>query len=176
MSVTSQIEAILFASGEPVPLSRIAEVLEIDKAACRQQLDAMIEDYSKKKRGIVILNLAGSNQMATAQRHADIIAKALEKRRNVPLSGAAMEILTIIAYNQPVSKAFVEHVRGVDSSHTVNALVEKGLVEESGRLDIPGRPIAYRTSAAFLRSFGLSSLSDLPPLPSEVVQLSIDQL
>ena len=105
--------------------------------------------------------------MCTREEFAPQVRAALETKRTAPLSNAAMEALTIIAYNQPVSKGFVENVRGIDSSSVINNLVEKGLVEEAGRLDVPGKPIVYRTTAVFLRSFGLSSVADLPPLPGQ---------
>lgn len=158
------IEAILFASGEPVELYRLAEATEVDAGALPSMIRLINERYDDYGSGIVIKQLEGCYQMCTREEYAPQIRQVLETKKNVPLSNAAMEVLTIIAYNQPVSKGFVENVRGVDSSAVVNNLVEKGLVEEAGRLEVPGRPIIYRTTAVFLRSFGLSSLSELPPL------------
>lgn len=113
--------------------------------------------------------------MCTHEKYAPQIRAALETKRATPLSNAAMEVLTIIAYNQPVSKSFVENVRGIDSSSVINNLVEKGLVEEAGRLDVPGKPIVYRTTSVFLRSFGLSSVAELPPLPNQPLITDTDE-
>ena len=170
------IEAILFASGEPVELYRLAEAAGIDAGTLPSMIRLINERYDDYSSGIVIKQLEGCYQMCTREEYAPQIRYVLETKKNVPLSNAAMEVLTIIAYNQPVSKGFVENVRGVDSSAVVNNLVEKGLVEEAGRLEVPGRPIIYRTTAVFLRSFGLSSLSELPPLSDfkEKEQLEFD--
>lgn len=162
----AQLEAVLFAAGEPLETARLAEALEtspeeIGEIAAR--LAAFLEESGS---ALQLLTLGGSYQLATAAVHADAVRKALEVRRNTPLSNAAMEVLTIIAYNQPVTKGFVERVRGVDSSSVVNTLAERGLLEEAGRIEVPGRPVTYRTTAQFLRCFGLHSLDELPPLPS----------
>jgi len=133
----------------------------------------LCDRYDDCGSGITIKKLDSSYQMCTRNEFAPQIRTALETKRNSPLSPAAMEALTIIAYNQPVSKGFVENVRGIDSSSVINNLVEKGLVEEAGRLDVPGKPIVYRTTAVFLRSFGLSSVAELPPLPDK--QLTLDE-
>ena len=159
------LEAILFASGEPVELYRLSQASGIDVGAVPQMITLLNERYDGCGSGICIKKLDSSYQMCTREEFAPQIRQALETKKNTPLSNAAMETLTIIAYNQPVSKSFVENVRGVDSSAVVNSLVEKGLVEEAGRLDVPGKPIVYRTTAIFLRSFGLSSIAELPPLP-----------
>lgn len=158
------IEAILFASGEPVEIYRLSESSGIDIGTLSSMINSLNERYDNAGSGICIKKLENSYQMCTREEFAPAIRKALETRRSTPLSNAAMEALTIIAYNQPVSKSFVENIRGIDSSSVINNLVEKGLVEEAGRLDIPGRPVVYRTTAVFLRSFGLSSISDLPVL------------
>ena len=125
------------------------------------------ERYNDCGSGICIKKLENSYQMCTREEFAPYIRKALETKKSSPLSNAAMEALTIIAYNQPVSKGFVENVRGIDSSSVINNLVEKGLVEEAGRLDVPGKPIVYKTTEVFLRCFGLSSVSDLPVLAGQ---------
>lgn len=161
------VEAILFASGEPVPMERLMQVTELDELTLYSIMTALKERYQKVSHGIQILELNGSYQMCTKAEWADQIKQALEMKRNTPLSQAAMETLAVIAYNEPVTKSFIEQVRGVDSSGIVNNLAEKGLIEEAGRLDLPGRPIAYRTSPGFLRSFQLSSLAELPPIPEE---------
>jgi segregation and condensation protein B len=168
------LEAILFAAGEPVELSRLAEALELEPSTVEDILLDLMGEYSAKGRGIELLQLGDRYQLATKADQNELVQKALDLNRKTPLSQAAMEVLAIVAYNQPVTKAFVEQVRGVDSSSVVNSLQEKGLVEEAGRLDVPGRPIAYRTTPHFLRSFHLSSLDELPPLPEEPSDASND--
>lgn len=158
------IEAILFASGEPVEIYRLAQASETDTGTLSSMIKLLNDRYDDCGSGIYIARLDSSYQMCTRQEFALQIRAALETKKNTPLSNAAMEALTVIAYNQPVSKGFVESVRGIDSSSVINNLVEKGLVEEAGRLDVPGKPIVYRTTPVFLRSFGLSSLAELPPL------------
>ncbi len=159
------IEAILFASGEPIEIYRLSEASGIEAGGLPPLIDLLNERYDDWGSGICIKKLDSSYQMCTREQYAPQIRAALETKRSAPLSNAAMEALTIIAYNQPVSKGFVENVRGIDSSSVINNLVEKGLVEEAGRLDVPGKPIVYRTTPVFLRSFGLSSIMELPPLP-----------
>ena len=171
----AQIEAVLFASGEPVSAVRLAELLEVEEETVRQVVTLMKDDYEAEERGILLVALGESFQLVTKDRYAGLIRTALEIRRNTPLSQAAMEVLSIIAYNQPVTKSFVEQVRGVESGQIVNNLVEKGLVEEAGRLDVPGRPIAYRTTLQFLRCFGIYSLEQLPPLPNQSGQVMLDE-
>lgn len=171
------IEAILFTSGEPVELYRLSQASGIDVGTIPSMIKLLNERYDGCGSGICIKKLDSSYQMCTREEFAPQIRMALETKKNTPLSNAGMEALTIIAYNQPVSKSFVENVRGVDSSSVVNNLVEKGLVEEAGRLDVPGKPIVYRTTPVFLRTFGLSSIADLPPLAGhENVVIEDDQL
>lgn len=158
------IEAVLFASGEPVEVNRISQSCGVDMGVVPSMIQLLNERYEDCGSGICIINLDGSYQMCTREKFAPQIREALETKKNTPLSNAAMEVLTIIAYNQPVSKSFVENVRGIDSSSVVNNLVEKALIEEAGRLDIPGKPIVYRTTPNFLRCFGLASILELPPL------------
>ncbi len=160
-------QAVLFASGEPVSAARMAQVLECDIPVAYSVLDRLRDHYDEEDGAVEIVMLGDSYQMCTRQKYAPYIRSALEIRRNQPLSQAAMETLAIIAYNQPVTKSFVEQVRGVDSGSVVNTLVEKALVEEHGRLELPGRPVAYVTTSNFLRCFGLNSLDDLPKPPSE---------
>ena len=161
------IEAILFASGEPIEIYRLSEASGVDAGTLPSMIRLLNERYEDCGSGICIKKLDSSFQMCTREEFAPQVRAALETKRTAPLSNAAMEALTIIAYNQPVSKGFVENVRGIDSSSVINNLVEKGLVEEAGRLDVPGKPIVYRTTSVFLRSFGLSSVADLPPLPGQ---------
>ncbi len=162
------LEAVLFACGDPVEPERLAAAAGVEKGALAQLADSLEEFYDRTGSGLTVLKLSGCYQLATRAEYAENVKAAAETRKNLPLSPAAMEALTIIAYNQPVTKSFVEHIRGVDSSGVVNSLAERDLVEEAGRLDVPGRPIAYRTTANFLRCFGLESLEDLPPLPGHV--------
>ena len=161
------IEAILFASGEPMEIYRLSEASGVDMGTLPSMIKLLNDRYDDCGSGITIKKLDSSYQMCTREDFAEQIRAALETKRSTPLSNAVMEALTIIAYNQPVSKGFVENVRGIDSSSVINNLVEKGLVEEAGRLDVPGKPIVYRTTPVFLRSFGLSSLGELPPLPDQ---------
>lgn len=162
--LVQKIEAILFASGEPVPVLRIAEVCGETSTEVEKALAQLAAKYTEMNSAVCVQQLGECWQMCTRPAYGDVVQKALETKKTAPLSVAAMEVLTIVAYNQPVSKSFVEHVRGVDSSSVVNTLVEKELLAEAGRLDVPGRPIAYVTTPHFLRCFGLASLDDLPPL------------
>ena len=161
------LEAILFACGGPVEIYRLSQASGIATASLPSMIKLLNDRYDEQKSALKIMRLESSFQMCTRAEYALCIKKALDTKKSVPLSNAGMEALTIIAYNQPVSKGFVENVRGVDSSSVINNLVEKGLVEEAGRLDVPGKPIVYKTTPVFLRSFGLSSLADLPPLPDK---------
>lgn len=170
------IEAILFASGEPVELKRLAETLKVEEDVLYKLIKNMTDKYDDGKSGISLVELDGSFQLCTKAQFAEEIKACLDLKRNMPLSNAAMEILALIAYNQPVTKAFIEQIRGVDSSQTVNNLAEKGLIEEAGRLDLPGRPISYKTTANFLRCFGIKSLDALPPLPDDSGQVMLDEV
>ena len=169
------IEAILFASGEPVSLDRITEALELDKLTASKLLQKLMAEYNRPDRGVRILHLEDSYQMCTNSQYGGKVRAALEIRRNAPLSQAAMEVLAVIAYNQPVTKAFVEQVRGVDCSGVIGSLMTKGLIEERGRLELPGRPLLYGTTVNFLRCFGLSSPEELPPLPEKAVSNGSEQ-
>lgn len=173
-----KIEAILFASGDPFEISKLSQILKTDKGSIDQAIEALHKKYSKNNSGIIMLELAGSLQLSNKEEFGDYIKEALLVKKNAPLSSAAMEALSIIAYNQPepVTKSFIEQIRGVDSSQIVNSLVEKGLIEEAGRHNLPGRPIVYRTTDVFLRNFGLSSLDDLPPLPTDDPEKEFEQI
>ena len=170
------IEAILFASGDPIEIYRLSEASGVDVGTIPRLVRLLNERYDDCGSGLCIKKLDSSYQMCTREEFAPMIKTALETKRSTPLSNAAMETLTIIAYNQPVSKGFIENVRGIDSSSVVNNLVEKGLIEEAGRRDIPGKPIVYRTTPVFLRSFGLASTDDLPILPGQVTTEDVDAL
>ena len=161
------IEAIVFASGEPVPVSRLALALELDEETTRRIAEDWMQDVNTRAGGMTALKLDDSFQLCSSKAYAGYVRKAMDIRRNTPLSQAAMEVLAIIAYNQPVTRPFVEQVRGVDCSAVIQGLQQKGLIEEKGRMDLPGRPLLYGTSANFLRCFGVSSLDQLPPLPQQ---------
>ena len=158
------IEAILFAAGERIEVSRLAMALETDEADIIDAADALAGQLAFERRGIRILKLDGGYQMVSSGEMADFVTKALETRKPPKLSSSQLEALTIIAYYQPATKAMVEQIRGVDSAYSISALMNKKLIEEAGRLNVPGRPIQYQTTPAFLRTFGLSSLEELPPI------------
>lgn len=170
------IEAIMFAHGEPITVDKLSEASGIDAETTAKLVDQLERRYNVNESGLNIIRLNGAYQIAARQEYAPYIKAALEIRKQAPLSQAAMECLSIVAYNQPVTKAFVEQVRGVDSTSVVNTLVERGLLEEAGRLDLPGRPVSYRTTDVFLRCFGISSIHELPPLPNQEGQVSLDEL
>ena len=158
------IEAILFAAGERIEVSRLAFALETDENEIIDAADALADKLAFERRGIRILKLERGYQMVSSGEMADFVTKALETRKPPKLSSSQLETLTIIAYYQPATKAMVEQIRGVDSSYSVAALMNKKLIEEAGRLNVPGRPIQYKTTPDFLRTFGLSSLEELPPI------------
>ena len=158
------IEAILFAAGEPVEIAQLSHVLEADEKDIISATDALANDLSYNRRGIRIVRLEKGYQMVSSGEMADYITQALETRKPPKLSSSQLETLTIIAYYQPATKAMVEQLRGVDSSYSIGALLNKKLIEDAGRLNVPGRPIQYKTTANFLRTFGLASLEDLPAI------------
>ena len=158
------IEAILFAAGERVEIGRLAQTLEVDPKDIVQAIDTLADQLAYDRRGIRILRLETGYQMVSSGEMADYITKALETRKPPKLSSSQLETLTIVAYYQPATKAMVEQIRGADSSYSVAALLNKKLIEEAGRLNVPGRPIQYKTTPDFLRTFGLSSLEELPPI------------
>lgn len=162
--LTRVLEAILFAAGERVEVSRMAQVLETDPEDITRALDKLADDLAYNRRGIRILRLENGYQMVSSGEMADYITKTLETRKPPKLSSSQLETLTVIAYYQPATKAMVEQIRGADSSYSVAALLNKKLIEEAGRLNVPGRPIQYRTTPDFLRTFGLSTLEELPPI------------
>ena len=163
--IESAVEGILFASGEPVQTDRICVALEMDRPTVEQVLQKLMDYYAYERRGIRLLRLDASYQLCSAPEQAECIRRTLEGRKPARLSQPALEVLAIIAYYQPVTRAYVDQIRGVDSAYTVGLLLERELIEECGRLAVPGRPILYRTTKNFLRSFGLSSLEELPELP-----------
>ena len=158
------IEAILFAAGERIEISRLAAALETDPSDIQKAADALADKLAFDRRGLRILKLEKGYQMVSSGEMADYVTKTLETRKPPKLSSSQLETLTIIAYYQPATKAMVEQIRGVDSAYSVSALMNKNLIEEAGRLNVPGRPIQYKTTPDFLRTFALSSLSELPPI------------
>lgn len=177
--IESAIEGILFSAGDPVGVERICMALELDRVTVDKVCKHLGDYYSYERRGIRLVRLENSYQLCSAPAYAGYIRKAFESRRPARLSQPALEVLAIIAYYQPATRAYVDQIRGVDSGYTVSLLLERDLIEECGRLSVPGRPILYRTTQTFLRSFGLSSLEDLPELPNpgtEEGQTSIQML
>ena len=165
-----RIEAIIFAAGDPIEVAKISQALGIDDNIVGHCIDSIRQRYAQNKSPLDVVYLGGAVQMCTLPEYGECIRQALALRRAVPLSQAAMEVLAIVAYNQPVTRAFVDQVRGVDCAHIMRTLAEKGLIEEAGRLQIPGKPVAFRTTQVFLRSFGISSLEQLPTLPKEPLE------
>ena len=182
-NLKSAVEAILFAAGDSVPVARISLVLGVDEAVVEECANQLIEEYISQSRGMRILRLDDKLQMCSAPEYSAYISKILEQRKPPMLSQAALETLAVVAYFQPVTRAYVEQVRGVDSSYTVSMLCERGLIEECGRLEVPGRPAVFRTTDVFLRTMGVSSIDELPQLPElsesegmEKLQNAIEQL
>ena len=163
--VEAAIESILFASGEPISIDRICVAMEMDRPTVELVLQRLADFYAYERRGMRLLRMDDSYQLCSAPEYADIIRKAFEIRKPAKLSQPALEVLTIIAYYQPTTRAYVDQIRGVDSAYTVGLLLERHLIEECGRLQVPGRPRLYRTTQAFLRAFHLQSLDDLPEMP-----------
>lgn len=178
----SAFEAVLFSSGEPMSIERLAQTFEMKPEKVEKTAEELSEKLIKSGSGLTVLRLENTYQLATKEEYAEYIKRAFDIKRRTPLSPAALEVLAVIAYNQPVTRSFIEQVRGVDCSGVVSTLVEKELIEERGRLELPGRPLLYGTTKNFLRCFSLSDLSELPPLPKanpEVndlgEQLSLDE-
>ena len=163
--IEAAVEGILFASGEPVGIDRVCVALDLDKPTAELVLQRLQDYYSYERRGIRLLKMDDSYQLCSAPEYGDQIRRAFEIRKPAKLSQPALEVLTIIAYYQPTTRAYVDQIRGVDSSYTVGLLLDRGLIEECGRLQVPGRPRQYRTTKQFLRAFHLDSLEDLPQLP-----------
>ena len=163
--VEAAVEAILFAAGEPLPIERICLALDLDRPTAEQVLQKLGDHYAYERRGIRLVRMEDSYQLCSSPDYADLIRKAFEIRKTARLSQPALEVLTIVAYYQPTTRAYVDQVRGVDSSYTVSLLLERGFIEECGRLQVPGRPRLYRTTKKFLRDFHLSSLEELPEMP-----------
>ena len=163
--IEAAVEGILFASGEPVAVDRICVALDMDRPTVELVLQRLQDYYSYERRGIRLLKMEDSYRLCSAPEYGDQIRKAFEIRKPAKLSQPALEVLTIIAYYQPTTRAYVDQIRGVDSSYTVGLLLDRHLIEECGRLQVPGRPRLYRTTQSFLRAFHLNSLEDLPQMP-----------
>lgn len=159
------VEAILFAAGEPIEYEKIAEALEIEPEYVENLLINLGASLEERGSGICLVRMDNRFQLCTRSQYSDKVRAVLEIKKNAPLSGAAFEVLAVVAYNQPVTKSFVEQVRGVDCSGVISTLCQKGLIEEKGRLDLPGRPLLYGTTPEFLKCFSVSSIDELPDLP-----------
>lgn len=168
--------AVLFAAGEPVAASRLAESLQVDESEIHRECEALISALSYHRSGIRIVKLEDAYQMCSSAEMAEYVTKTLETRKPPKLSPSQLETLTVIAYYQPATKAYVETIRGVDSSYSVSALLTKKLIRECGRLNVPGRPILYETTSDFLRVFGLESLADLPDIEKVDIAVKKEQL
>ena len=160
------VEAVLFAAAEPIEYNKIALALGMDDEQILLCIDVLKKKYDAEDSGICLLQLSNKYQLCSKKEYVEAVRSVLDLKRNAPLSQAAFEVLAIIAYNQPITKPYIEQIRGVDCSGVVNTLCQKELVEEKGRLDVPGRPVLYGTTANFLRCFSLNSLDDLPELPA----------
>lgn len=170
------IEGILFAAGEPVKTAKLAAVLEIEIEAVEEAISLLKYDYDTNERGFMIIDIDDGYQICSRPEYYNYIQIILGDQRRQALSNAAMEALAIIAYKQPITRGQIEYIRGVNSDSAVNRLVERGLIEECGRLDAPGRPVLYRTTQGFLRCFGLSTPKDLPELDMSKLSPEYEQL
>ena len=165
--LTAACEAILFAAGEPLEVARIAEALEVELPQVQQAMQRLGDALDARGSGVCLLRLGAQYQLCSRTEYAQQVRTVLDIKKNTPLSPAAFEVLAVVAYNQPVTKAYVEQIRGVDCSGVISTLCQRGLLEEKGRLELPGRPLLYGTTPAFLRCFCLTSLADLPELPEK---------
>ncbi len=163
--IESAVEGILFAAGEPIQTDRICTAMDLDRATVEAVLQKLMDYYAYERRGIRLVRMEDSWQLCSSPDYADVIRRAFEIRKPAKLSQPALEVLTIIAYYQPTTRAYVDQIRGVDSAYTIGLLLERRLIEECGRLQVPGRPHLYRTTREFLRAFHLSSLDELPEMP-----------
>lgn len=172
----STLEAVLFAAGDAVSIDRLCEVLELPRETVLEAAHELSSRYDFEQRGLMLRRIADKLQLCSRPMYAEAVRRVTETRKNASLSPAALEVLTIIAYRQPVTRAFIDQLRGVDSGGTLSSLAEKQMIEEAGRLEVPGRPILYRTTEHFLQAFALESLDDLPALPAftDNEQLSFD--
>ncbi len=183
IDISSAVEAVLFAAGDSVPIKRLSLVLNTSENEILSVAEELKEKYESQQRGIRLLKLDDKLQLCSAPEYAPFILKTLEQRKPPMLSKPALESLAIVAYFQPVTRAYIDQVRGVDSAYTVSVLLDRGLIEPCGKLDVPGRPTVFRTTDVFLRTMGISELSQLPKLPDmtngegmEKLQNAIDEL
>lgn len=176
IDLKAAVEAVLFAAGEPVPVARLSLILGVGEEDVLLAGQELADQFEREQRGIRVLRLEDKLQMCSAPEYAPVIIKALEQRKPPMLSQPALETLAIVAYFQPVTRAYIDQVRGVDSSYTVSMLNERGLIEICGRLEVPGRPSLFRTTDQFLRTFGLQKLEDLPHLPDMTQSDGVDKL
>lgn len=174
--LTKTVEACLFASADPVSASKLSQVTGVDEKTIDNVIDVLNDKLEERDSALEVLKLENEYQLCTKKEHATAIRSLLEIRRNTPLSQAALEVLAIVAYNQPVTKSLIEQIRGVDSYYVINSLCEKGLITEAERLQIPGRPLTYVTTSHFLRSFSLNSLGELTPVESIASQTDEETL
>ncbi len=176
-NLVSTLEAMLFAAGDPVEVNKLSEVLDIDIETVERMLGYLSAQYDERNSGLMLIRIENKYQLCTREQYSEDVRKLMEIKKNTPLSNAAFEVLAIIAYNKTVTRSFIEQVRGVDCSGPISSLVQKGLIEEKGRLDLPGRPLVYGTTDRFLRCFSLNSLDDLPELPKteEIDQIAKDE-
>ena len=176
MDLISALEAVLFAAGEPLPVARLSLVFGVEQQEIELAANELIERYEHEGRGMRIVRMDAKLQMCSAPEFAALITKTLEQRKPPMLSQSALETMAIVAYFQPVTRAYIDQVRGVDSSYTVGALTERGLIEPCGRLDVPGRPTLFQTTDLFLRTMGVEKLEDLPVLPDLSQGEGVEQL
>lgn len=172
------IEGVLFAAGDSVDIERISDILDIDVKSTRAVMTALMDKYDSENRGLKIIRLEDSYQMCTRGEYHEYISKLAQPRRAQTLSNAAMEVLSIVAYKQPVTRAVIEQIRGVSCDSLVNRLLERNLIQEIGRLDTPGRPMLFGTTEEFLRCFGVTSVTDLPDyekISSEQISLEEEE-
>ncbi len=172
--LAAAVEALLFAAGEPVNGEEITDVLQIDEDTLSHVLKKLEEDL--EGRGVMLVRAGGEFQLSTRPQYYEYITKMVEPRQRTALSNAALETLSIVAYNQPVTRSSIEYIRGVNSDGAVNRLIERGLIEECGRLDTPGKPLLYKTTTNFLKTFGLTEIEEMPDIGSIPLQLTFYDL
>ena len=174
--ISAALEAILFTAGDSVEMNRIAKVLGVEPWEIRQAAETLSREYESEGRGIRLVRMEERIQLVSAPEYNDVINRTLEKRAQPKLSPTALEVLSIVAYYQPVTRAYIEQLRGADSSYTVALLSERGLIAPCGRLEAPGRPVLFGTTEQFLRVLGISSLEELPPLPNIATGEGMEEL
>ncbi len=172
----SELEAVLFAAGEPVPIARLSLAMATDEQEILKTSEELAEEYIREKRGLRLIRMEDRLQLCSAPEYSSLITRTLEQRKPPMLSSAALEVLSIVAYYQPVTRALIEKMRGVDSSYTVSALLDRGLIAVCGKLEAPGRPSLFATTDTFLRVMGIQTLQELPPLPKEQGSEGTEQL